>query len=425
MKILLVNTYDRGGAAIACLRLHSGLLQEGIDSQLLLRNKLDNPQASNIVELKKINKTIIQKVTQRFNKELVKLKIIKDRELNKQEFINNIRAKELEMFSFPKTNIDITESEFYKVADVINLHWVADFLDFPSFFKKNMKPIVWTLHDMNPFSGGEHYNEEFLGIDEFGYPVKRKLTQKEIKVAKKNIKIKKSALKKSAKLIIVTPSEWLASEARKSDLFKDFPVKCIPNGIDSKIFKPRDKNLSRELFNIPKDKKVILFVAHTISNNRKGFMFLKRAIEILNYYDIALCTVGHRELHIETSEELIELGFINNDKLMSHVFSAADVFIIPSLIDNLPNTVIESILCGTPVIGFPVGGIPEIIQNGKNGLITKEISVKSLKESIIKFLENSEKFDRYIIRKNAVTKYDKKVQSNNYINLFNEIINNN
>jgi glycosyltransferase involved in cell wall biosynthesis len=107
---------------------------------------------------------------------------------------------------------------------------------------------------------------------------------------------------------------------------------------------------------------------------------------------------------------------------MSVVYSAADVFVIPSLMDNLPNTVLESLMCGTPVIGFPVGGIPDMIQNGENGFITEEISVNSLVNTINKFLDNPNCFNKVEIRNNAVKKYDQKVQSKKYIDLFESIL---
>ena len=157
------------------------------------------------------------------------------------------------MFSFPDSKYDITLSELYREADIVNLHWVADFLDYKSFFMKNNKPVVWTLHDMNPFSGGEHYEEKYLGIDESGFPVNRIISEEEIRVAKDNIELKKQVITNLSNLTIVAPSEWLAAEARRSEIFKNTPVFCIPNGLDSDVYKPRDKNYSRDLLNIQKD----------------------------------------------------------------------------------------------------------------------------------------------------------------------------
>jgi glycosyltransferase involved in cell wall biosynthesis len=158
--------------------------------------------------------------------------------------------------------------------------------------------------------------------------------------------------------------------------------------LDSEIFAPRDKNYSREVLNIPKDKKVILFVADSIDNNRKGFIFLKRAIEQLSDPNLVICAIGDKNNGLGVIDNVIELGTIYDERMMSIAYSAADLYVIPSLMDNLPNTVLESLMCGTPVVGFPVGGIHDMIQDGVNGFITEEISVDSLVKTLNKFLNN-------------------------------------
>src|SRR5690606_8995588 len=156
---------------------------------------------------------------------------------------------------------------------------------------------------------------------------------------------------------------------------------------------------SRKLFNIPEDKLVILFVAESTASPRKGFIFLQKAIEKLRLENVILCSVGGQNTELKSTNELIELGSIKDERLMSVVYSAADVFVIPSIMDNLPNTVLESLMCGTPVIGFPVGGISDMIVDGENGLLTKEISVTSLAEALTYFLANPKRFDRENIRR--------------------------
>lgn len=421
MKILLINAFDKGGAANSCKRLHLGLLSKKINSKVLLKSKQNNWLNSfNFVQFtESISK--IERLEKKIKRILKKYKVysLVKRKDEAQEFLN-FRPAGLEMFSFPDSGIDLTHSDLYKEADIINLHWVANFLDYQSFFKKNIKPIVWTLHDMNPFSGGEHYWEEYIGIDESGFPIRREYSKEELRVARKIIALKKQVMSKVYNLTIVAPSEWLAEEARKSEVFKGKTILCIPNGLDPKIYSTRDKNYARELLGIPRDKKVILFVADSISNNRKGFAFLMEAFKQLEQENISLCTVGNSEGF--GTNMVLELGAINDENLMSYVFSAADVFVIPSLMDNLPNTVLESLMCGTPVIGFPVGGIPDMIQDGINGFLTNEISVVSLYETLNKFLTSTEKFDRNKIRKEAIEKYDQKVQAKKYIDLFQKIL---
>jgi glycosyltransferase involved in cell wall biosynthesis len=422
MKILIVNTYDRGGAANACLRLHEGLLQEGIESKVLLkrRQKLlpqtfqfqKSIQPKNRIEILKQKGIVFLRV----------MGILKKPKESQEQLFLSQREAGLELFSFPDSNFDITTSPLYQEADIINLNWVANFLDYESFFAKNTKPVVWTLHDMNPFTGGEHYLEAFRGVDASGYPIARTLTSLEKRVYKENLALKQKVIQADSNITIVTPSKWLAYEAEKSLVFKSKKVFCIPYGINSEVYQPRDRNYSRDILNIPIDKTVILFVADSISNHRKGYAYLKKALEMIDRNDVVLCAVGSKKSTLESANNIIELGSIVDERLMSIVYSAADVFVIPSLMDNLPNTVLESLLCGTPVIGFPIGGIPDMIQHGANGLLTKTMSSSALLETIEAFLETIDSFDRESIRENAMSKYDLKIQADSYIEVFQNIL---
>ncbi len=424
MNILLINTYDRGGAANSCIRLHNGLLKQGVNSNLLLLHKAKDVRNSHPFIIQKmksstffklLNKIKI-KIAKKFNFEFLKPKLTEEQNFLKQ------RENNLEFFSFPFSDFDITTSKLYQDADIINLHWVADFLDYESFFKKNKKPVVWTLHDMNPFTGGEHYVEMEYGINAQGKPLKRNVSIIEKKYTENNLKIKLNALCHSNDLSIVAPSKWLQDEAAASLLFKNRDIRLIPYGMDSQIFKNRNVSFSRDLFEIPLNKKVILFVADSISNSRKGYVYLKRALERLDNDEVLLCSIGKGEPKLESSVDVKHLGEIKDERIISLIYSLADVFVIPSLMDNLPNTVLESLICGTPVIGFPTGGIPDMIEHKKNGLLTDELSVDSLKNTIEYFLDNGVEFSREQIREQAVKKYDQNVQAKKYIGRFKEIL---
>lgn len=423
MNVLLVNTYDIGGAANACFILHEGLLDQGVQSNVLLAHQQKSRRNSFLYKKEQIKSSIKKQIKAKTLRIFKKFKLLKERPVCDNEVFLKSRPKGLEWYSFPDSKSDITQSELYDETDIINLHWVANFLDYKSFFEKNTKPVVWTLHDMNPFTCGEHFEEEYLGIDEFGFPIKREKSKEETRFDKENIAIKLLALSNVDNLSIVAPSEWLAEKARKSEAFKNKPIFCIPNGLDSEIYTPRDKNYSRELLSIPKDKHVILFVSDSIDKYRKGFDFLKKAFEKLADPNLVLCAIGDKNNELAAIDNVLGLGTIYDERLMSVAYSAADVFVIPSLMDNLPNTVLESLMCGTPVIGFPVGGIPDMVQDGVNGFITEEVSVDSLVKTINKFLNNPSRFNEIEIRENALKKYDKKVQSKEYIDLFTSVLN--
>lgn len=424
MKILTVNTYDYGGAANACKRLHVGLIEAGIDSKLLLKNKQNDWLESYQFEPLEQASTYPEKFKRKIRRLAQELKLYgrKEKVSFEEQFIN-IRREGLEMFSFPHSHLDITESELYNEADIINLHWVANFLDLESFFSNNKKPVVWTLHDMNPFTGGEHYEEKFLGLNDKGQPLARKYSKEELKVSEKIRDFKKKLFSQVDNLHIVTPSKWLKEEVTDSEVFGKSIVEHIPYGLDGKIFRDLDQNFSRDLLGIPREKKVVLFVADSLKNKRKGFIYLKEAFRKIQHKDLFLCAVGNTDSGIR-SDSIVELGPIKDERLMSAVYSAADVFVIPSLIDNLPNTVLESLMCGTPVIGFPVGGIPDMVAHEENGLLTEEISVNDLVITLNSFLADPERFDRNKIRLNAIKKYDLEIQAKKYYELYRKILNN-
>lgn len=422
MKILIVNTYDRGGAANACLRLHDGLLTEGVDSKVLLKRKEKELPQSFPFYKRNEPKSKFERLKQKSLVFFRVIGLIKQPE-NSQEkkFLNN-RQSGLEKFSFPNSNFDITSSPLYQEADIINLHWVANFLDYESFFKKNTKPVVWTLHDMNPFTGGEHYMEKVLGMDASGYPIPRTLSEEEKWISKLNLSLKLKAIQDVSNITIVAPSNWMLKKAQESSVFNNKKVVYIPYGINSEIFQPRDKDYSRDILNIPKDKTVILFVSDYINDHRKGYLYLKKAFQMLQRDDIVLCAVGSTKSGLETVKNNIELGTIYDERLMSMAYSAADVFIIPSIMDNLPNTVIESLMCGTPVIGFPVGGIKDMIEEGQNGMLAETLSSQSLFDSLELFLNKETSFNRKVIRAAALKKYALNVQARAYISLYKHIL---
>lgn len=421
MKILLINTTDFGGAALACKRLHYGLVAKGMDSNVLVRTKKNNwKKTSKYVAIK--SRYTLREILNKGKKKILKrVKLYKN-----YEFLFLIgRAKSLELFSYPSSDCNIMHSDIYKNSQIINLHWVSNFIDFNFFFKNNLKPVVWTLHDMNPFTGGEHYVENFSGINELGFPVKRELTFEELSVNSANLKLKAKALQNVSNLTLVAPSEWLYKEAKKSELFKGFPIYLIANGINTSIFDMRGQKKARESMNLPIDKKIVLFVAEALSSNRKGFVYLQKAFELIEQENVILCAVGSNKNNICFSPNFIQLGIIDDEVKMSTVYSAADVFVIPSLMDNLPNTVVESLVCGTPVIGFPTGGIVDMIVDGENGYLAEEISVNALVNTLNKFLKNVNCFDKNKIRKDAVSKYDESIQSQKYCNLFTNILQSN
>jgi glycosyltransferase involved in cell wall biosynthesis len=411
MKVLHINTSDRGGAANAGLRLHQGLIEQGVSSKFLVLNLAKRP-SENLIQFN-FPKEIPDKLISRLYLYYL--------ERRNKKWLQG-RSGDYEIFTFPQSAYDITTHPSFQEADIINLHWAADFLSFSSFFKKCKKKVVWTLHDMNPFTGGCHYSGSCIGYQTKCYSCPQLYGTSSDNRAFENLNDKIATFRQHAPdLTIVTPSKWLGQHSKQSALFHQFRHEVIPYGLNEKIFKPFDQQLSRQLLSLPIDKKIILFVADSVVNKRKGFSYLSQAFSLIqNRADVILCAIGNNSDKIQDNN-IIELGEIQDERLMALAYAAADVFVIPSLEDNLPNTVLESLMCGTPVIGFPIGGVKEMIINNFNGLVSKELSVEALFEEISRFLGNSDSFNRADIYRDAHGKYRLGIQAEEYINLYNDI----
>ncbi|NJO00627.1 MAG: glycosyltransferase [Bacteroidia bacterium] len=177
-------------------------------------------------------------------------------------------------------------------------------------------------------------------------------------------RIKEKSLAQAHNLSIISPSQWLHQHASRSRILKRFPHHCFPHGLDLQTFKPLDKQISRQILNLPSDKKVILFIADSVHNERKGFAYLMAALRLIPHDDLLLAIVGNGQPN-QSPLAVQKLHFITDDRLLAAAYSAADLCVVPSLEDNLPNTVLEAMACETPVLGFAVGGIPEMIRPTK------------------------------------------------------------
>jgi glycosyltransferase involved in cell wall biosynthesis len=435
MRVLTLNTSNSaGGATKACLRLHQSLIDSGMEADLLMLEQPQNvARGHNFYEfytqqaIAKRNKTsLVEKIRKKILYELGRAEEAVTNKRNAYEArLINQKKHGSETMHFAQSRYRIQEHPLYKQADIVHLHcMINNFLDYPSFFANTDKPIVWTLHDMTPFTGGCVYSEGCEGFVNDCSNCPQLQGTENPEYAAYTLQVKRQALFNFKRMVIVSPSLWLLNLSKRSTLFNGFRHEHIPYGIDSEVFQPRDKAYSRALLGLPPDKPVLLFVAQYVQNSRKGYSYLLEAIKTLNLYEsITLCAVGNKTTS-NTSDKIFEIGSVSDERLMSIVYSAADVFIIPSLHDNLPNTVLESLLCGTPVIGFPVGGINDMIKNGVNGYLCEDVSVDALTAATSKFLQNKMSFNTNNIREDAVKKYHNSAQLWSYRNLYKELIGN-
>jgi glycosyltransferase involved in cell wall biosynthesis len=363
------------------MRIHQAMLKDGIHSCFVSLNSQTNNE--NYFKFDKKNEQLkeplkpiltfknycIEKITKKYAKEVI------NHQKRKIDFENKFDIKygqeKIEIFSTPFSNFDITTSEVYQNADVIHMHWVAGYVDYPSFFDNNKKPIVWTLHDENPIRGGFHYeNDELENIQE---------DLKTLDVFYKKVKFE--AISKQENLIVICPSKWLTKAAIDSCVFKDKLVKHIYYTLDQNIFKPLSKDFCREFFNLPSGKNLFMFVAQHVSNKRKGFDFLLPIIEGNLIPNAHYLIVGENSSNV-IGDNITFTNTISDERIMAMAYSAVDFFVLPSREDNLPNTMLESISCGTPVIAFNIGDNASVIGNTGCGIICNELSSHALLETM-------------------------------------------
>jgi glycosyltransferase involved in cell wall biosynthesis len=333
------------------------------------------------------------------------------------------RPSGLEPFSDDRTPVATEVVEQCPDADILNLHWIANFVDLGTFFDRVDVPVVWTLHDMNAFTGGCHYT---AGCDQYESTCGAcpQLGSDDEQDLSRAIRQRKSEAYQSAieadQLNIVAPSQWLAQEARRSSLLQEAPISVIPYGLDTAVFQPRETAGLRQAIEIPDHHQILLFVAQSTQNHRKGFDLLQKALGELSGDHMTLVSIGSHKPKLEADLPHVHLGSIQSDLLLSVFYSAADVFVIPSLQDNLPNTVLESMACGTPVVGFDTGGIPDMVRPGETGWLADTGNVPALRKSIETALADDDARQRLGERCREVVEneYTLEVQAQRYSHLY-------
>ncbi|WP_302026401.1 glycosyltransferase family 4 protein [Parabacteroides johnsonii] len=364
MKIVILNTSERtGGAAVAAGRLGKALGQAGIQVDKLIR------------ENSWLN---------RFRFYWERLIIF---------LCNHLNRKNLFAVSIANTGMDLSGHPLVKDADIIHLHWINQgFLslkDIEELVKLN-KPIVWTMHDMWPCTGICHHArdcEKFQMICESCFFLKSK--GKDLSTS---VFDKKLSLYKEANITFVGCSRWLSGKAKKSYLLRDKTVLSIPNPIDTEVYHPMDQDMTRELLGLPSGKRLLLFGALNVTDKRKGIDYLIEALRKIEKQDVELVVFGQAKDDIRGlfPVSIHSMGYLSDESKIVALYNAVDMFITSSLEENLPNTIMESMACGTPCVGFEIGGIPEMIDHKINGYVASYKDASDLANGIWWVLEHED-----------------------------------
>ncbi len=364
MRVVIVNTSEKvGGAAIAANRLMEALKKHGVSAKMIVRDR----------QTDKVSVVAVKRQSWR-----LALNFLWERGVI---FLANcLSRKNLFQIDIANTGTDITSMPDFQQADVVHLHWVNQgFLSLDDIDKilHSGKKIVVTMHDQWYFTGVCHYSGDCLHYREHchncplirGGGCKKDLSWK--------VFSRKLSMYANADMTFVGCSQWIADLARTSALLQGKKVVSIPNAINMDVFHPQDKSKARQHLGLPTDKRLLLFGSQRITDERKGFRYLVEACEYIQrshseWTDkIGIVVVGAKS---ETIEQMLPfpvfaVDYVSDEKSMVDIYNAVDLYVTPSLQDNLPNTIVESMACGVPCVGFQVGGIPEMIDHEQNGYV--------------------------------------------------------
>ena len=406
MKILHIATMDHGGAGIAARRIHEALLKQGVESRMLVRFKHSDddtiaatePNMGPYIPPTNPLKRKIEQALRRRGKCLTEV----ERCERQMELLDRHYGA---AFSMPLSNYDLTQHPLVQQADVIHLHWVENFIDYPTFFSRIDKPIVWTFHDENIAYGGFHYSDEASRLQEpFSALEQYFVETKQRSLSTTGLKIQMVAL-----------SRMMKQFYQKHAIVNTFPVEIIHNGFVPEEFPMLDHNFCRQTLGLPQDKKIICFCASDINDNHKGLKTLVHAMDHMQPHDITLLCVG-KGVVPKCSFNIVGTGAISNPRLMSVAYSASDLFVMPSYQEAFAQTPLEAMACGCPVGAFPCSGTEELINNA-NGIRCQEFTEEALSDSIMAALAT--KYDRHAIREDVVERFNILKIANQYIDLYN------
>jgi glycosyltransferase involved in cell wall biosynthesis len=419
MKIRQINTHTYGGAAIVAKRIHMALLDCNIDSLLITKFGVRNDfPAHRYFKDGRLRNRLLKIITNPTLSPMVEFLL----RMNQHPNLAN-RPSGFEIFSTWCNSYLGGIDDSFKDCDVVHFHWINDFFNYTPFIQKfKDKKFVWTLHDMNPITGGCHHSDGCMKFETACVQCPQLANTIDENYSKAIQDLKIAALKplRDDQLTIVSPSVWLSELSQKSKITKRFNHVIIqnPSFPDVPLNTSRD-DIKRKL-GLPTDKKIIMFASGNLNNTRKGLGLLFHAVRSMKKKnEIVLLGIGHKTKP-EKGLHIIYTGSLSNVELLANYYYASDIFVTPTLAENSPLVVIESLCCGTPVVASRVGGIPDLV-NESNGILFKTGDYMELQQAIHQALFQRS-YNRHSIRNEALSFHSPSKIAADYVALYRALL---
>ena len=391
-----------GGAARGAYWLHRGLLASNVQSTILTSSKITFGEPEIVSVNNNENRSLINTYT-----------------IEEAELISHYPDKKEGLFSSGYWGLDLSQNDVLKDADIVHLHWVnSHFFDFTQLRNLN-KPIVWTLRDMWPMTGGCHYSYECRQFESECGNCPLLGGQKEQDLSTEVQRRKRSLFPTDVHFVGI--SEWISQQARKSKLLGKRTISTIYNCVDCSNFFPVEKTMARKALGLTTSKKVLLIGATRLKDRYKGFDLLKEILNKLDKNQFYLMVFGaSNESDIQDfGFEYKRLGYLYDEISMRIVYSASDVFLCTSTIEAFGKTVAEAMACGTPAVSFDNSGPREIIEHKVTGYVAKSFEIDDFIEGIFYVCCSfNEQSLRYNSVKRIAENFDNTVIAKRYIDLY-------
>ncbi|MDH6355299.1 glycosyltransferase involved in cell wall biosynthesis [Dysgonomonas sp. PH5-45] len=418
MKIVTLSTKDTlGGAARVAYRLHEAYKAKGVDEMLLVSAKQSaDASVVRFVEYHKPKGMLGQMAEAVYHKLRERKRL---RKWNKYKNRKDVVFTDLE--------ISLLGDTLHKIDfNVLHLHWVGEcYVNFTE-FRDIDKPVVWTLHDCFAFTGICSYFETCNKYQTHcgDCPLLQSGQEKDLSYKVFEQKLERY---KNIDFHIVSPSRWLADRAKESALLGKYPIHVIPNGLDTNFFYPIPKESAKKALGINPDKTVFLFGGIAIDKDpRKGGRLLLEALHKFkkeqNRDDIEILLLGTKNNDIDYGFPATPLGYVTDERFIRIAYSAADLTLLPSMHENLPTTIMESMACGTPTVSFNIGGNGDMVDHKKNGYLAQPFDTDDFKDGIVWCLQNNEgSILERLAREKVLAEFRIEDIAQKYVDLYNSL----